>query len=84
MHGERGTLQYDEDKRKYVGGFKNGAKHGQGEYYFPNGSRCVRRLTCVCGCWRRLARWKRLGFIHESLTLPRRIHSPILTTQVHR
>jgi hypothetical protein len=39
MHGEQGTLQYEEDKRKYVGGFKNGAKHGKGEYYFPNGSR---------------------------------------------
>lgn len=51
MHGERGTLQYEEDKRKYVGGFKSGAKHGTGEYYFPNGSRCVFLFVCqdVCG-----------------------------------
>jgi antitoxin component YwqK of YwqJK toxin-antitoxin module len=36
-----GTFYYEEDKRKYVGHFRNGLKHGQGEYYFPNGSRCV-------------------------------------------
>ena len=34
-----GVLDYDEDKRKYVGGFLAGLKHGKGEYYFPNGSR---------------------------------------------
>ncbi len=51
MHGESGTLQYEEDKRKYVGGFRNGAKHGKGEYYFPNGSRCV--------AWRGVA-WRAL------------------------
>lgn len=39
MHGDKGTLQYEEDKRRYVGGFRSGAKHGKGEYYFPNGSR---------------------------------------------
>ena len=38
MDGE-GTLTYEEEKRKYVGGFKQGLKHGKGEYYFPNGSR---------------------------------------------
>jgi antitoxin component YwqK of YwqJK toxin-antitoxin module len=38
MEGE-GILTYEEEKRKYVGSFKKGLKHGEGEYYFPNGSR---------------------------------------------
>lgn len=35
----RGVFDYEEDKRKYVGEFKAGLKHGKGEYYFANGSR---------------------------------------------
>lgn len=38
MDGQ-GVFDYDEDKRKYQGGFRQGLKHGKGEYYFPNGSR---------------------------------------------
>lgn len=70
MHGERGTLQYEEDKRKYVGGFKSGAKHGTGEYYFPNGSRCVRvcLVWCVCGVGARdvRARGPRTAHLHPT------------------